>query len=313
MSKIDAVVRYSLIIHKLKSVYDSHKSNQNVISFEEFQDYFRSQDLESRGVKLDVSRRTFQRDISEIRSLFDLEIEYCFGERGYRLKESDISYGSDLGMRMLEALDMVNVMSYDNGFRPFMQFEYRRSLGSEYLMPLLQACKQVKEVDVAYQSFYKSYLENKTIQPYYVKEYEHRWYLIGVSKEHGALRTYALDRFRGVEITKKTFNDEKRTEYDKYFEDSFGIFGPTEYPAETVVLEFNAQQGKFVKSLPLHHSQEVVSEDKEKVVIRYKINITHDFIMEILSYGPWVKVLSPVRLVEEVKNKYRDSLNQYDG
>jgi predicted DNA-binding transcriptional regulator YafY len=77
-------------------------------------------------------------------------------------------------------------------------------------------------------------------------------------------------------------------------------------------LSFNPEQAKFIKSLPLHHSQEILSDTNDEFRIRLKVCITFDFIMEILSHGEDVKVLKPNSFVRTIKRIFQNSLNQYD-
>jgi hypothetical protein len=52
-----------------------------------------------------------------------------------------------------------------------------------------------------------------------------------------------------------------------------------------MTLSFDDYQGKYIKSLPLHESQQTISDSENELQIKLKLYITHDFIMELLSYG----------------------------
>ena len=54
---------------------------------------------------------------------------------------------------------------------------------------------------------------------------------------------------------------------------------------EEVILRFTPRQGRYIKSLPLHTSQEIIQDDGEGLVIKIKIHITYDFLMEILGHA----------------------------
>jgi predicted DNA-binding transcriptional regulator YafY len=55
-----------------------------------------------------------------------------------------------------------------------------------------------------------------------------------------------------------------------------------------------------LKSLPLHHSQEVLKDEENEFIIKLRLRITPDFIMEILSRGSSLKVIQPDSLRERV-------------
>ena len=79
----------------------------------------------------------------------------------------------------------------------------------------------------------------------------------------------------------------------KEFRESFGIINGTDETATQVILSFTPEQGRYVESLPLHHSQALISKSNEEIQFEYYIRPTYDFRMEILSYGSKVKVVEP--------------------
>lgn len=81
---------------------------------------------------------------------------------------------------------------------------------------------------------------------------------------------------------------------DTLFEHSFGIILPHEdQQIEEVILSYSAFQGKYIKSLPLHHTQEIVVDNDEELRVKLNMYVTHDFVMELLSVGAEVKVVAP--------------------
>ena len=79
-----------------------------------------------------------------------------------------------------------------------------------------------------------------------------------------------------------------------------------------IEIGITAIEGKYIKSLPLHHSQTIIEDDENSVTVKIKIHITHDFIMKLLSHGANVKVCSPVSLKEEIIKCYKKAMEQYD-
>jgi predicted DNA-binding transcriptional regulator YafY len=81
---------------------------------------------------------------------------------------------------------------------------------------------------------------------------------------------------------------------------------------DEIVLSFDPEQGRFVKSLPLHSTQEIVIENEIEFRIKLKICITRDFVMELLSFGDLVKVIQPNSLKNKVKQIYKNAISQYN-
>ena len=96
-----------------------------------------------------------------------------------------------------------------------------------------------------------------------------------------------------------------------YFNDCFGIIRDDDNDIQKVVLSLTPFQAKYIKSLPLHHSQKVILENEKECRISLTLYITYDFTMEILSLGKNVTVLEPQSLIDEIKNKYKQALKNY--
>jgi predicted DNA-binding transcriptional regulator YafY len=91
----------------------------------------------------------------------------------------------------------------------------------------------------------------------------------------------------------------------------FGIIAPNADKPSEVILSFDPFQGKYIKSLPLHATQEIILDTDDELRIRLTVYLTHDFLMELLSYGDTVKVLQPTQLIDELKEIYKRVLEKY--
>jgi predicted DNA-binding transcriptional regulator YafY len=119
-----------------------------------------------------------------------------------------------------------------------------------------------------------------------------------------------LDRLSNLQILNVHFENND-TDWHAKFKHCFGIIAPNAENPSEVILSFNSFQGKYIKSLPLHASQEIILDNDDELRIRLTIFLTHDFLMELLSYGDTVKVITPQELVEELQEQYLSALNQY--
>ena len=299
MSKRESIARYNLIINKLRKL---------PASFDEIVEYLKVES-EIQSYNFNVSKRTFQRDLKDICSLYGIEIVYDRTNKVYFIDHHEQAAANE---RILEAYDTFNALSLTERLTEYIQFEPRRSLGTENLFGLLHAIKNKWQINFIYQSFNDVNPSKRRVEPYVLKEFRDRWYLLVLDLKDKQIKSFALDRLSELEITKIAFVHPKHFNIDKYYAYCFGIVGPNvNAEPEEVVLAFNPLQGNFIKSLPLHHSQEVLQDDDEALIVRLKLHITHDFIMEILSYGPDVKVINPVSLSESMRNHYLKALGQY--
>jgi hypothetical protein len=112
-------------------------------------------------------------------------------------------------------------------------------------------------------------------------------------------------------VSKAGFKLKQRFNLKEHFKNAFGIMNLEEEP-EKVVIRSTKEQAEYLKSSPLHHSQQIQKETEKSVYFTYDLYPTYDFIQEILSYGNQVKVTEPKSLMEKIKETLKQSISQYD-
>lgn len=196
-----------------------------------------------------------------------------------------------------------------------MLFEKRKARGLQHLHGLIRAIVNKKVISFTYQKFWMDEKFNRVVEPYALKEFEHRWYLL--AKDHDPkdgksfMKTFGLDRISDLDIKSKSF---RRENYNpqKEFENAFGIISTNGEAPQEIILAFDTEQGNYVKALPLHPSQKIVSENDDEIIISLKIVPTYDFEREILSHGKRVKVLAPASLQKGIYNELKSIVKFYD-
>jgi predicted DNA-binding transcriptional regulator YafY len=125
------------------------------------------------------------------------------------------------------------------------------------------------------------------------------------------VKSFALDRLTELEITNKKFQLPNNFNTNEHFKFSFGIISPNGHEPQEVILSFDPFQGKYIKTLPLHESQVILKDNEQELLIKLCLYITHDFFMEVLSFGENVKVIQPVSLISDLKRTYKNVLKLY--
>ena len=298
MSKRESIARYNLIIKKLR---------KQPADFEQISTYL-SLESELQEYNFNVSKRTFQRDLDDIRSLYNIDIVYDFSRKVYFI---DLEEQPELNERILEAFDTFNALNITDRLSNYIHFEKRRPQGTENLYGLLHAIKNKVQISFSYKKFWEDEMSQRTAEPYALKEFKNRWYVLANDLKDNKVKSFALDRLTELEITRKKFQlpiDFDVTEHYKY---CFGIISPNEHQPQEVILSFDPFQGKYIKTLPLHESQVILKDHEEELLIKLTLFLTHDFLMEILSYGDNVKVIQPESLIEDLKTSYENALKLY--
>lgn len=295
MSKKQYIQRHLLIINKLKS-----KSS----SFEEIKSYLKKQE-EIFDEDFDISKRTFQRDLKEINSIFEIEITYNKKEGWYEIVEDDLEKPYE---RIIEAVETINAISISNSVSNKLILEKKKSSGTEHMYGILQAIENNLVLKFEHRSYWKPEQTNRTVEPIAIKESQNRWYLVGFDAIKNDIRNFGLDRITNLEITSTKFKP-KKIDVTQLYTNAVSI--ETYEPATKVVLKFDKSQSQYIKSLPLHHSQLVVEDTPDFCIVQLFVHPTFDFILELLKQGELVEVLEPKELRNKLKERLEKAAKQY--
>ena len=175
--------------------------------------------------------------------------------------------------------------------------------GTEYLQTVIEAMQKSKELQVDYQQFY-GHRKIYNIQPYAMRVYRQRWYVVGYIKELGSIRNIALDRTLEMNISDTPFKLPKNFNAKKYYANTVGIYVNEELNPVKVKIRAYGVQIEYLRSLPLHSPQkESASKYGEFCDFEYRLCLTPELSTHILSMGENVEVLEPVELREEIKRR----------
>lgn len=290
MSKRESILRYNLIINKLR---------RKPASFKEIYHY-----LDEQGrieeYKLIVSERTFIRDRDDIRAIYKIDIQYDPSGKVYYIEYDE---KSEVHNRLLEAFDTLNVFNLSSNLSSAVYFEKRRPAGTENLYGMVHAIKNNLVVKFDYHKFYEENSTQRIVHAIALKEYKHRWYLIAIEEGNGVVKSFGLDRISKLEITNQKSSQNSNVDIEEKYKHSFGIISNDGQEPEEVLISFTPFQGQYIKSMPLHHSQEVLTDNDQECKIKLNIHITHDFIMEIQSMSDQLKVIEPSWLKDELRER----------
>ena len=156
-------------------------------------------------------------------------------------------------------------------------------------------------LEMTYKSFWRQDSYTAEMEPYFVKIFRQRWYMVARNTAKDALRIYALDRVQEMRETDNSFTYPKDFDPEEYFCDCFGIIHDDNCPPEIVELKVFGTQREYFRTLPPHHSQKEIETGDDYSVFRYYLSPTYDFVQEILSHGCEVEVLSPEHLRNEIR------------
>ena len=298
MSKLIYFKRYLYVIDRLRS---------RPCSFNELQEHvMRKLENDDIDTTFEYAIRTFERDKKDITALFGIVIQYNRKDKTYAIDEEEIEDQSVT--RMIDAFSIHHALQEGNKLSPSVFLEKRKSLGTEHIHGIIHAIQNLYLLQFTHQKHWEDFSSQREVKPIAIKESQQRWYLVALDKKNNVVKTFGLDRISNLKITDTKF---KPVAYnvEKEFQHAFGV--ETYEAAEKVVLEFSKQQGNYIKTFPLHESQRIVEENEDSVILEIFIHTTNDIKMELLKYGSDVKVLSPISLQNEIKNRISEMSKLY--
>lgn len=326
----DAYSRYRLI--------DSRLKKKPFPTLEELIDFVGEQ------VDKAVSKRTIQLDLQEMRYNqalgFNAPIAYNRTERTYSYADPEYSinnlpvsadelHGLDFAISLLDQFkhlpaikefeeaimkiaSTVKMNKDARGESDYIQLDKPFVIkGIELVEPILKAISERRVIKFTYQKHGSDTISQNLLEPYLIRESKNFWYVIGngISKKEHKILTFALDRIHDLKLTEQTFDDEK-IDKKNFYKNVLGV-SIAEGKPDKVVLSFSAVQGKYIKTIPIHHSQKILKDTDKELRVQLELVINTELKMQILSYGDKVKVVSPAGLAAEVKEVARNLVKAY--
>ena len=257
-----------------------------------------------------LPERTFFNHIEAIREMFDIEIK-CDRSRGYYIANSEDLEGDGIKAWLLQSMSLSNMLAESRDMRDRILFEEIPS-SQRWLELFVDAMRDNKAVEITYQSFTSEEPYTFTINPYCLKLFKQRWYVLAKSVSTNDLRLYCLDeRMQYAEVLNQTFRVPAKFNAEKFFAGMFGVIVPEE-GSEKILLKVDHSQVGYFKSLPLHDSQREVESTPEYTIFEYKLAPTFDLKQAILSHGSFVEVLAPEYFRDEIRDDIKAMLECYD-
>jgi hypothetical protein len=289
------------------------------ISFADINDKWRVGDKERKDIPL----RTFHNHRRDIEDMFDINIECEKSTNRYYVDDAEGLYNSKLKMWLLNSFSLNNILQESIDLKRRVIFEDIPS-GLQYIEPLTDAMRKGVQVVIKYQTYYWPEPRNLTIDPYFLRLFHQRWYLMGVNLENSvkniensgknfnnsdnklnnsennshnpAIHSYALDRIQDLKISDTKFKYPRDFDPKEFYKDCFGIIKEDELGAKRTLIRATASQSNYLRNLPLHESQREIDRTEEFSLFEMNICPTYDLCQQLLSLGEAIEVLEPQEL-----------------
>ena len=278
--------------------------------------YITLQELNERWVQTEMSegmpmnRITFNRHRAAIEEMFDISIE-CQRKGGYfyYIDNEEVFKNNNLQHWLLDSLSISNMLMESSLLKERIMLE-NIPAGKQYLQPIINAMKQSHKLQMTYHRFGQQESYTITIEPYAIKVFKQRWYLLAKNPKREAPTVYALDRVKQLMETEETFQFPEDFNTEAFFRDCYGVMN-TDDKAQRIVIRANAPYMNYVRTLPLHHSQKEIKTTDQYADFEFYLKPTFDFRQELLAQGHDVEVLLPAQFRKEMKEMLEKMLSRY--
>ncbi len=319
----NALLRYRVLDRCIRNEYQPYPSKEELRQACE-------EELFGSTTGNNICHSTIEKDIFAMRMEHDAPIIYSRKERGYYYTDSSFSMDdiplTDADISAIKAatsilnqfkntqlfsqfqyaidkiLDRVNLSAnnHHNFNDDILHFETQPTVvGNEYLEPILNAIKQRNSIQFTYQSYQSEKSAVRRVQPYLLKEYRNRWYLIGKSEIKNKIMTFGLDRMTDFMALSTTFSLDTNFNPELFFKYSIGI---TTYDGEpqNIVIKANKVMAKYLLSQPLHHTQQSKELENGEHSFSYYLLPSYELKMTLLGFGDAVTILKPKSLANDI-------------
>jgi predicted DNA-binding transcriptional regulator YafY len=193
------------------------------------------------------------------------------------------------------------------------QFEkHTKAAGTEYIDDIFSAIKEKISLKITYQSFKADKPEQCVFQPYLLKEYRNRWFLIGRKGNAEAITNLALDRIKNLKPSDREYVANNLFDAETYFNNLIGVTIPDGELVQSIEIKVTSGQVPYIKTKPIHHTQEIIKEYKNgDIIVKLWLINNYELRSVLLSYGCDIEVINPESLRKEMKEIFSQGNNCY--
>lgn len=236
-----------------------------------------------------------------------------------QLKEALLTLSRFKGMPQFEWVDEITAR-LDSGLglshhrEKIIEFDQNNFLkGLEFITPIYNAILYKKVINIEYKSFKQEASQSIIFHPYFMKQYNNRWYVFGKNDANQFILNLALDRITAIEECKRKYIPNKTIDFNEYFEDIIGVTLSNEEKVENIVIKVSNELLPYIRTKPIHGSQKMKEQGLSFTMITLDLIPNYELESVILSYGEGVEVVHPESLRNKVKKRIELIYSNYQS
>lgn len=187
--------QFNRLIWLVDTIYRSGR-----ITFSEINRRWRAGD----AMRTDIPLRTFHNHRQAIEEMFDINIECDKRTNTYYIADAEGMLGNKLKMWLLNSFSLNSILQENMDMKNRIVFE-EAPLGLQHMDVVIDAMRTGHVLRLEYQAYTWEHSKEVVLEPYFLKLFRHRWYLIGINRSYDAFRSYSLDRIKSLSVGEENF------------------------------------------------------------------------------------------------------------
>ena len=294
------------------------KAGDDGITFAEINEKWLETEL-SEGVEL--ARSTFNRHKDAIEDIFGLIID-CNRLNGYRyfISNEEVLGEDSIQNWMLNTLTVNNIIGEALTLQDRILLQPAPVEG-DYLKMVIEAMKKNVKLAVDYRKYGDDEPRHLTFEPYCIKLFKQRWYILGHFHRNAIadrpevdyFGVFSFDRILNMSLTDEKFQMDPSFNAQAYFEECFGVLVNDDTVAQRIVIRVFGDERFYVRDLPIHKSQREIGQGEDYTDFELFMRPTIDLSTHFVSRSFLIKVLEPQWLADEIHHMHMQAVLMYEA
>lgn len=193
-----------------------------------------------------------------------------------------------------------------------MEFEGNPFLkGAEFIKVIYHSIIDKTAVSINYKSFKSEEVLILELHPYFLKQYNNRWFVFGKNPLYPNITNLALDRIQSIsQVSNKYIPSD--IDFTDYFEDIIGVTFTDGIDIVKLKLQIDNNLWPYIDSKPLHGSQKKLDQNENDTIIELSVIPNYELESQLLQFGEKIVVLEPLGFKRKIQNRIKASLENYN-
>jgi predicted DNA-binding transcriptional regulator YafY len=197
---------------------------------------------------------------------------------------------------------LIDTFKLKSNFKTAVGFEQNPFLkGLNYFTEIFNAIQNEIVLEIKYKGYKQEKPIGMIIHPWYLKQFNNRWFVFGYNEQFNTLSNLAIDRIHSISVSDMKYRQNKDFDFDEYFDDVVGVTVKNDLKTEKILLKIAKDLWPYIESKPIHGSQKIKEKSENDILIELKVQINHELLSILFSYMENIEIIAPEGLRDKFK------------